>query len=551
MPDRSPASASGDVSPPGTEALSRRVEAAALVVRNLAKHFAGQRALDGVSFEIAKGEIVALLGENGSGKSTLVKILAGYHVPEPGSELVIAGRDVPLPVPAGHAREVGLSFVFQDLGLAPSLTVLENLGAGRRLTRHLRPAVPISWRHERHEAAEVFARYGIHIAPGALVRDLRPTEQALLAIVRAAEDLRGFHDRGGAGGGVLVLDEPTVFLPETEKGFLLDLVRRVAEQGTAVIFVSHDLASVRALCRRALVLRDGRLVGDVLLADTSDPELVRLISAAAPAGGTDEPAPPASAAHDQQAAAVALEVCDLEGGLLHGVSFSLHSGEVLGVAGLLGSGSEVLPYALFGALPGVHGSILSPGWSGDVSRLSPRRAIASGAALVPADRQHQSAVGSLSVEKNLLSLVFDAFRRLGVLSHRQMRKAADERLATYRVRPPDPARDMVSLSGGNQQKIVLARWLERRPTMLYLHEPTQGVDVTTRSEIYRIVRGLARRGTAVLWVSTDFEELSAVSDRVLVIDDGVVVDELSGLRSTRDGISAAVYAKRTRGAEAS
>jgi ribose transport system ATP-binding protein len=228
------------------------------------------------------------------------------------------------------------------------------------------------------------------------------------------------------------------------------------------------------------------------------------------------------------------------------VSFTLHGGEVLGVAGLLGSGSESLPYALFGALGGARGAIASRGWSGDASRLTPRRAIAAGFALVPADRQHQSAVGGLSVEKNLLSLVFDDFWSRGMLSHRRIRKAADERIRTFRVRPPNAALDMVSLSGGNQQKVVLARWLERHPSVLLLHEPTQGVDVTTRAEIYRIVENLTARGTAVVWVTTDFSELAAVSDRILIIGAGVVVRELHGPPISRDDISAAVYATKAR-----
>jgi ribose transport system ATP-binding protein len=517
----------------------------ALAVRDFSKSFGGQRALDGVSFDLNAGEIVALLGENGSGKSTLVKILAGFHVPGTGSSLSLNETPVPLPVSSGHFRELGLSFVFQDLGLALGLTVVENLFVGRRTVDERRSVVRIHWREERRRAAEVFARYAISIAPDAIVGELRPTEQALLAIARAAEDLRAFRESSSGGSGVLVLDEPTVFLPETEKSFLLDLVRRVAAQGTAVLFVSHDLTSVRGLCSRALVLRDGRLVGDVELASTSDDELVRLIAPSSLEHAVSSP--PASNDTAPDAAGVALQVDDLRGPRLNGVDFAIGRGEVLGVAGLLGSGSESLPYALFGALEGVEGRLVADRFSGDVASLSPRRAINAGFALVPADRQRQSAAGSLSVEKNLLSLVFGSYSHHGVLSYPKMRKAASERAATYRVRLQSPGQDMVSLSGGNQQKVVLAKWLERHPALLLLHEPTQGVDVATRAEIYRIVDDLASKGTAVLWVTTDFDELAAVSDRILIVDGGVVTSELRGGRFTHDEITSAVYASSTAG----
>jgi ribose transport system ATP-binding protein len=516
----------------------------ALAVRDFSKSFGGQLALDGVSFDLRAGEIVALVGENGSGKSTLVKILAGFHVPGTGSSLSLNEVPVPLPVSSGHFRQLGLSFVFQDLGLALGLSVVENLFVGRRTVAERRSVEPIHWREERRRAAEVFTRYALNIAPDAVVGELRPTEQALLAIARAAEDLRAFRGSSSSGSGVLVLDEPTVFLPETEKGFLLDLVRRVAAQGTAVLFVSHDLTSVRGLCSRALVLRDGRLVGDVELASTSDDDLVRLIAPSALKHETAS-ARTTSREADAEGLGVALRVENLRGPRLNGVDFEIVRGEVLGVAGLLGSGSESLPYAIFGALPGVEGLLRTDRFTGEVASLSPRRAINAGFALVPADRQRQGAAGSLSVEKNLLSLVFGSYWHRGVLSYPKMRKAATERSATYRVRLQSPGQDMVSLSGGNQQKVVLAKWLERQPAVLLLHEPTQGVDVATRTEIYRIVEDLARNGTAVLWVTTDFDELAAVSDRILIVDGGVVTSELTGGRFTHDEITSAVYASST------
>jgi ribose transport system ATP-binding protein len=219
----------------------------ALEATNLAKSFGGARALKGVDLSIRSGEVVALLGENGSGKSTLVKILSGYHVPEPGGTLAMNGVEVPLPVPLGQARTIGLAFVYQDLGLAPDMQVVENLFVGHRLTSGAGSFARINWAAERRRAHEIFASYGVDLDPGAQTGRLRPTSQALLAIVRAAEELREYRREYEQSGGVLVLDEPTVFLPEHEKVFLFDLVRRVVGEGFGVLFVSHDMTAVREM----------------------------------------------------------------------------------------------------------------------------------------------------------------------------------------------------------------------------------------------------------------------------------------------------------------
>jgi ribose transport system ATP-binding protein len=573
--------------------------APALEARGLAMRFPGQLALAGVDLVIGPGEVVALLGENGSGKSTLVKILAGYHEPEPGSELRVGGHPVPLPVPLGATHDLGLSFVFQDLGLADGLSVTENLFVGKRATDRWGAALrPIRWRAERRAARTVLDAYQVELSPDAMVGELRATDQALLAIVRAAEELRQSRDRsaaatppGGAGlgpdagtpGGVLVLDEPTVFLPEGEKVFLFDLVRRVAAGGAGVLFVSHDMTAVRQIASRAVVLRDGLVVGDVAVAEVTDAHLVQLISGhrlgsqaartagrpparaaeagpasqaeqaeqAGPAGpaGQAALAEPAGLARQAERAGQAtaaakdlLAVRDLAGGRLHGANLTVAAGQIVGVAGLLGSGSEDLPYALFGGLRGATGSIRVDGWSGNVAELTPQQARRLGLALVPADRKRDGLAPALSVAENMMSLVLGDYFRRGLLAHGRLNRAAAERCRSYGVRPPDPRARLASLSGGNQQRVVLAKWLERPPRVLLLHEPTQGVDVATRDEIYALLRGLAGRGIAILWVSTDFDELAAVSDRVLVCAGGGVVGEVPGPPFARDQITAEVYA---------
>jgi ribose transport system ATP-binding protein len=533
---------------------------AALEARNLAKRFGGQLALAGVDLTIRQGQVVALLGENGSGKSTLVKILAGYHVPEPGGELRIAGRPVPLPVPPGGYREIGLSFVFQDLGLAPGLRVMENLFVGHRTAARASALQPIRWRGERRSASSVLDSYQVDLDPDAVTGGLRPTDQALLAIVRAAEELREFRDRppdvgsvlgldgsqdAGSLSGVLVLDEPTVFLPEHEKVFLLDLVRRVAADGTAVLFVSHDMTSVRQIAEHAVVLRDGRVVGDVAMPEVSDADLVQLISGhrlASP--GTAAPGATRQSARvpTQAAGAVALAADGVAAGRLTNASLTVRSGEIVAAAGLLGSGAEDLPYALFGGLHATGGRLTVGDWSGPVAGLTPRQAIGLGLALVPADRKQQGAAQALSVGENMMSLVLGDYFRRGLLAHGGLRRTAAERGRGFGVRPDDPRATLASLSGGNQQRVVLAKWLERPPKVLLLHEPTQGVDVSTRADIYELMRGLTKQGVGILWVSTDFDELAAVADRILVCAGGSVVGEVPGPPFSREKISSEVYA---------
>ena len=523
-------------------------EAPALAASNLAKSFGAFRALKGVDLTINSGEVVALLGENGSGKSTLVKILSGYHEPEPGGSLQMNGVDVPLPVPLGQARTVGLSFVYQDLGLAGDLQVVENLFVGHRLSDGLGSLARIRWRAERDRAREIFDRYGVKLDPTAQVGRLRPTSQALLAIVRAAEELREYRAEHGQTGGVLVLDEPTVFLPQSEKVFLFDLVRRVSSDGLGVLFVSHDMTAVREIAQRAVVLRDGAKDGDVAVAQASDADLIELVSGhRLDRAAIEQATTRASADVTEGTGEVVLSASDVRGGRIRGVSFELHAGEILGVAGLLGAGSEDLPYLLFGDVDGAEGQITLLDWSGDASELAPSKAIARGMSLVPADRKQQGAVADLPVALNMLSLSLRNFMQGGFLRVDRLIATANDRAETYDVRPRDASLNMSALSGGNQQKVVLARWLEQGPRVLLLHEPTQGVDVATRHQIYELMRARAAQGVAILWVSTDFDELATVCHRILLCAHGQVAGTITPPYS-RDRITSEVYSATARGA---
>lgn len=502
----------------------------ALVARGISKSFGGTRALDNVGLTVLPGEVHGLLGENGSGKSTLIRILAGYHAPDSGGELEVGGRPVGLPLRPGEPRRLGLSFVHQDLGLIPSLSVLENLRLGElAVGRGLR----ISWSSERRRAREAFARYGLELDPRTRVADLEPLERALLAIVRAAEEMR-------TSGGLLVLDEPTAFLPRAETEQLLSLVRELAASGDSVLFVSHDLEEVESVTDRVTVLRDGRSLDTVSTREVAMQDLVELIL-----GRRLDAWRPARGEPLEEEAAVS--IAELSGESVRGVSFDVRRGEVLGLTGLAGSGfEEVLPL-LCGARPASGGRLVVAGASHDVTRLTPDTALRAGIALLPADRHRDGGVGSLSVADNVTLPVIGRYAARGRLRRKRLLRDAAALLAKFDVRPRNPRLLYQALSGGNQQKALIAKWLSTTPRLLLLDEPTRGVDVGARLQIFALIRDAARAGASVLCASSDYEQLSEICDRVLVLSGGSVVSLLVGDNLATERIAEACY--RTRAAE--
>jgi ribose transport system ATP-binding protein len=480
---------------------------------------------------VVPGEVHGLLGENGSGKSTLIKVLAGYHAPDAG-ELEVDGEPVRLPLRPGQFRQLGMSFVHQDLGLVLSLTALENLRVGELASSRNRWG--ISWSRERRRARETFARYGVRIDPGRKVVDLRPVERALLAIVRAVEEMRSAAGERGAGG-LLVLDEPTVFLPREGTEQLFSLVREIAASGSSVLFVSHDLDEVREITDRVTVLRDGRAVGTVVTREASRELLVEMI-----VGRRLEEL--AAEHHDLTARAADVAVEGLTGGSVRNVSLELHAGEVVALTGLLGSGFDELPYLLFGARRADAGALRLGEQLYDVARLTPAAALAAGIALLPADRQRDGAVGSLPVQDNITLPVLDTYFNGVALERRRLAGGAARLLREFDVRPADPRMPYGALSGGNQQKALLAKWLQTRPKLLLLHEPTQGVDVGARQQIFALVRQAADAGVYVLCASSDYEQLALICDRVLVFGRGRVARQLVGAQVTKERIIEQSYA---------
>jgi ribose transport system ATP-binding protein len=531
-----------------------------LEVRNVSKTFGATRALRHVDFSIEPGEVFAVLGQNGSGKSTLVKVLSGFHVPDPGAEIMVNGVSLPIPLPPGKAREVGMGFVYQDLGLVPGMSILENLTIQSRSASQgggiLRP---IAWQRERRETRATLRKYGLDLDPSIRVAALPLIDRALLAIARAAEELQEFRARTGEERSLLVLDEPTVFLTGTELEFLFNLIRIVTRTGASVMFISHDLEAVRAIASRFVVLRDGVVAGSGRVADVTEDQMIDMIvgsarerferSATRTIEAVAGSAQPASRIRDAEV----LAVDSLTGGNVADLSFRVHEGEILGLAGVTGSGTEDVPYLLFGGdgangrLP-TGGTVVIAGRQYSARRLNSVDAIRAGLALVPADRARDGAAANLSVAENILMLVYGRYFTKGMLGRRAIMADAAKRTRTYDIRPPLPSAPLNQMSGGNQQKIVLAKWMEPQPKVLLLHEPTQGVDVGARVEIRSLVKDSChQRGMGVVWVTTDFEELAEMCDRVLVLSNGQIVTQLTGEQVTKPAIDEAVIRTSSRG----
>jgi ribose transport system ATP-binding protein len=428
------------------------------------------------------------------------------------------------------SRQLGIGFVHQDLGLVPSLTVLDNLRIG---TFASKTSWRLSWRAERRAALELLDEYGLQVDPAAKVAKLRPTERAMLAIVRAVQDIREVTERGDTTG-LLVLDETTVFLPADEKDHLFRVVREIARKSASVLFVSHDLDEVREITDTVTVLRDGRVQGSVSTAKVTVGELVEMIVGRA----VDiEQIERRVAASD----APAVVVADLQIDDVRYPSIETHAGEVVGLTGLPGTGFDRLPYAVFGAESPQSGTLMLNGQTHDLRRLNPIKAVRLGIGLLPADRQRQGSVGSLPVEDNVMSPVLSRFRTPVGLSRRAVTSASRDLMERFDVRPRDPAKTFQSLSGGNQQKALVGKWLQLGMRLWLLHEPTQGVDVGARQQIFRDVRAAAAGGMTVLCASNDHEQLALLCDRVLVFGSGGRIRELTGAGITKRNIGAACF----------
>lgn len=491
-----------------------------LSVRNFSKSFYGRTVLRGVDLDVASGEVHALLGHNGSGKSTLIKCLAGYHAPDPGSELAVKGREVKLPLDPTAPRGLGLSFVHQQLGLARNMSVLENLQVGR-FSRA--PGWRIRWRENARQVRAALARVGLeHVDPSTPVGEISEVEQAMLAIARALRDL------DDAESGVLILDEPTAYLPRDGVEHLFHAIERVTSSGAGVLFVTHRLEEVDQIADRVTVLRDGARVATEN-ADVGERRLVELI-----VGRPVEQLYPAPGVVRDD---IVLSVENLTGEGVTDFSVRVHRGEIVGVTGLVGMGHESVPYLVLGGEPAHSGRVVVDGVARDVSELSPRSAIDLGIGLVPGDRLVNGGKADATAKENATLTTLSRYTgRAGWIDGGRERQSVIDLMHMVDVQPPEPDRLFAEFSGGNQQKVVLAKWLATEPKVLLMHEPTQGVDVGARQGVFAQLRRYTDQGGAVLISSTEEDELAHICDRVFVFRDGRAVAELHGENLTAASI---------------
>ena len=502
----------------------------ALQVTGVSKRYPGTQALDDVSLTMRRGEIHALVGGNGSGKSTMIKILAGVVEADSGT-LEIGGTPLSLSEhSAARAREHKLRFVHQQGSLFSELTVAENLSLGRGFETGF--AGRIRWSQVNARAREVLERFDIGVAPSTPMSTVGPATQMMIAIARALQDQEGDRD------SVLVLDEPTASLPPHEVNLLLAALRRYAAQGQTILYVTHRLKEVRDIADAATVFRDGRLVGTLRADQISHDSLVEAITGKALAleNAVAAERRPVRAAGDRDASAVpTISAKGIAGGT---VDLELYPGEVTGLAGLLGSGRSAILRSLFGLTTSEKAEVRLDGKP--VTIDSPTSAMKLGIAYVPENRADAS-LPEDSIAHNLSVARLNDIPRFGWINERAERSTARKLIEAFRVRTSSETSNLSSLSGGNAQKVMLARWMQRNPRVLLLDEPSQGVDVGARAEIHHLIREAADRGVAVLVVTSDLEELAIVADRVLVVANGRIEDELVGDQVDTDVIESAMY----------
>jgi rhamnose transport system ATP-binding protein len=483
-------------------------------LRGITKTYGGVHAVSDVGFAIRPGEAHALVGENGAGKSTLVKILAGVHAPDAGSVLV-DGQEVLLEGPA-DARDAGIAIIYQEPILFPDLTVEENIFIGRQ---PIGPGRRIDRREMRKHVLDVFRRLGVRLDPGRIARGLSIAEQQIVEIGKALS----------LDAKVIVMDEPTASLSAVEVARLFGVVESLRAGGAGVLFISHRLEEIFGLCQWVTVLRDGRLVISRELAGLSPGDLVRAMVGRELVEREPE---------EQAFGETVLKVERLtREGVFTDISFEVKAGEIVALAGLVGAGRTEVVRAIFGIDRYDAGSVTLSGRK--LRRASPTSAMSAGVALVPEDRRQQGLVMDMSIARNIAVASLRALRRLVfILSSSERRFAADwaTRLQLKYGRLSDPA---TSLSGGNQQKVVLAKWLARKPSLLIVDEPTRGIDVGTKAEVHRLLDELAGQGVAVLMVSSELPEVLRVADRILVMREGHLVGELTHEEATEEAIVAA------------
>ncbi|WP_211230322.1 sugar ABC transporter ATP-binding protein [Inquilinus limosus] len=491
-----------------------------IAAEGISKSFAGVEVLRGIDLALAGGEIHALLGENGAGKSTFARILAGVHRPSAG-RLLLQGRPVEIGSPL-EAQRLGITLIHQEPISFPHLSVAENLFIGGADGG---PFVRVRWRGMAGAARRLMDDLGVAIDVTRPTGGLSIADQQMVEIARAL----------AADSRLILMDEPTAPLTPREVETLFAIVRRLRDEGRAVVFISHRLEEVRALCDRVTIFRDGERVATAPAADLPDGEIIRLMIGR-----------PLKAFLHKEKAAIGETALEVEGlgraGRFADIGFTLRRGEVLGMAGLVGAGRTDVARALFGIAPADRGRIRVKGR--EVVITDPARAIGLGLAYVPEDRAAAGIFRSLPVDQNITAAAPGRIARRGVISTAAERAAARGAIEKLRIRLASPRQPIGELSGGNQQKAILARWLMTDPEILILDEPTRGIDIGVKAEFYDMINALAADGRAILLISSELPELLTLSDRILVMSEGRLTAEFTRAEATQEAIMAAAVPRR-------
>lgn len=497
--------------------------------RDISKSFPGVRALDGVRLAVRRGELHALLGENGAGKSTLMNILAGVF-PADSGELILEGESVRFRNPR-EAQEAGISIIFQELNLAANLTVAENIFLGREPTDAIGF---IDKARMEQDAAALLRRLGLELDPGKRVEQLTIASQQVVEIAKAVS----FRSK------VLILDEPTSALTKNEAEALFRVIAGLKADGVGLVYITHRLEELAGITDEITVFRDGQFVANRPFAQTTPDEMVRLMV------GRDPVVPDTTAAQPQGVPLLAIEGATVAGDLasqrplIANISFEIGRGEIVGLFGLMGAGRTELLQAMFGMYPSrFSGRVRIDDQT--VELRSPTDAIRAGLALAPEDRKTEGVVLEMSITENTTLACLDRALRFGLLSSADEQDITQQYVGRLGVKTPSLKQQVRNLSGGNQQKVVLAKWLATSPKVLLLDEPTRGIDIGAKQEIYRLIRELASEGLGVLVVSSELPEILALSHRILVMCEGTLTGEFSPAEAHEDALLSAALPKST------
>ncbi|MDX1416696.1 MAG: sugar ABC transporter ATP-binding protein [Candidatus Promineifilaceae bacterium] len=482
-----------------------------LLMEGISKHFGGVKALENVDFDLNRGEVHALVGENGAGKSTLIKVLGGI-IPRNAGRIIFDGREVNFHRPI-DALEAGIAIIHQELSLMPELNVVENMFMGRMKSR----LGILNWGELRRETIEAMNLINLHVDPNAIVRDLTISQRQMIEIARSL----------AVNAQLVVMDEPNSSLSESESEVLFDVIKRLKERGIAIIYVSHKIDEVLRISDRISVLRDGNYVGTITSADASEQDVINMM--------VGRELDRSAFSVFEHVGETILEVRHLTGRGFTDVSFDLNKGEILAFSGLVGAGRSEVNRAIFGADKFETGEIIFDGRP--VHFKSPGQAIKNGLAMVPEDRKVLSLFMNMKIAKNM-SMAELPHMTKGVINERRERSLVNEFVEKLDIRLASIDDPVSSLSGGNQQKTVLGRWLATDPKLLILDEPTHGVDIGAKSEIYELMRRLADDGMGIILISSELPEVLALAHRIVIMHEGRVTGIIDREGATEEGIMA-------------